>query len=83
MVNQAQIDRLTDELEDLRREVMRDGVQMADRVERVLNDARRLHDEAVGTAFEPALQSVENLLGCLQRGIAAQGDLNTKLRRAG
>lgn len=83
MVNQQEVDRLTDELTDLRSAVIRDNPQMADRVNRVLRDARRLHQESHGTAFEPALRSVENLLGCVQRGLTAQDKLNTKLRHAG
>jgi len=82
MVNQQEVDRLTDELTDLRSTVIRDGQQMADRVNRVLRDARRLHQESHGTAFEPALRSVENLLGCVQRGLTAQDKLNVKLRQA-
>lgn len=83
MVDQQQVDRLTEELKDLRGAVVRDGRHMADRVARVLRDARRLHQESQGTDFEPALRSVENLLGCVQRGLAAQGNLNTNLRQAG
>ena len=83
MVNQQQVDRLTHELEDLRGAVVRDGQHMADRVARVLREARALHQESHGTDFEPALRSIENLLGCVQRGIAAQGSLNRQLRQAG
>ena len=83
MVNQQQVDRLTHELEDLRGAVVRDCQQMADRVDRLLRDARRLHQESHGTAFEPALRSVENLLGCVQRGIASQSAINEQLRQAG
>lgn len=83
MVNQQEVDRLTDELKDLRGAVVRDGQKMTDRVNRVLRDARRLHQESHGTAFEPALRSVENLLGCVQRGLTAQDNLNAKLRQAG
>ncbi|MEM8738516.1 MAG: hypothetical protein AAGG38_08580 [Planctomycetota bacterium] len=83
MVNQQQVDRLTEELKNLRGQVVRDGEKIVDRVDRVLVDARRLHHEAAGTAFEPALRSVENLLTCVQRGITAQGQLKGQLRRAG
>ncbi|MEM9883447.1 MAG: hypothetical protein AAF800_11065 [Planctomycetota bacterium] len=79
MVNQQDVDRLTDELTSLRGAVVRDGRQMADRVDRVLREARRLHDASHGSDFEPALRSVENLLGCMRRGLAARDEL----RRAG
>ncbi|MBB6430633.1 hypothetical protein [Algisphaera agarilytica] len=79
MVNQQQVDRLTEELEDLRGAVVRDGQQMSDRVEKLLREARELHQESHGTAFEPALRSVENLLGCVQRGLLAK----SSLRKAG
>ncbi len=82
MVNQQEVDRLTDELKDLRGAVIRDGQKMADRVNRVLREARRLHQESHGTAFEPALRSVENLLGCVQRGLTSQDKLNAKFRQA-
>ncbi|MEM1108042.1 MAG: hypothetical protein AAGH99_05045 [Planctomycetota bacterium] len=83
MVNQQEVDRLTEELEDLRGAVVRDGQHMADRVERVLKEARRLHQESHGTDFEPALRSVENLLCCVQRGLSSQSSLNQQLRHAG
>ncbi|MEM6458871.1 MAG: hypothetical protein AAF710_05710 [Planctomycetota bacterium] len=79
MVNQQDVDRLTDELTTLRGAVVRDGRQMTDRVDRVLREARRLHDESHGSDFEPALRSIENLLGCMRRGLAAQD----QLRQAG
>lgn len=82
MVTQQAVDRLTDELTSLRGSVVRQAPIMSERVERVLRDARKLHDESHGTAFEPALRSVENLLGCVQRGLAAQNELNAK-RKAG
>lgn len=83
MVNQHDVDRLTDELKDLRGAVIRNGQHMADRVDRVLRDARRLHQESHGTPFEPALRSVENLLGCVQRGLLVQSHLSHKLQHAG
>lgn len=83
MVNAQEVTRLTDELQRLRGAVVRDGQQMADRVDRVLRDARRLHEEARGTVYEPALRSVENLLGCVQRGLAAGAEDHARLRPAG
>lgn len=82
MVNQNDVDRLQEELQDLRGAVVRNERQMNERVDTVLNKARRLHDESIGTNFEPALRSVENLLGCLKRGLSAQQSLNGSLRQA-
>lgn len=82
MVNQHDVDRLQEELQSLRGAVVRNERQMAERVDTVLSKARRLHDESIGTDFEPALQSVENLLGCLQRGLMAQSGLRRSMRKA-
>lgn len=82
MVTQQAVDRLTNELTSLRGSVVRQNQLMSERVERVLRDARKLHDESHGTTYEPALRSVENLLGCVQRGLAAQNEVNAK-RKAG
>ncbi|MEM7625597.1 MAG: hypothetical protein AAF333_08215 [Planctomycetota bacterium] len=83
MVNPQEVTRLTEELQSLRGTVVRDSQIMAERVERVLRDARRLHEESIGTDYEPAMASVENLLGCVKRGLAAKGELNVRLRHAG
>ena len=44
--------------------------------------ARRVARLAKGTAFEPALRSVENLLSCVERGLSAQRELNSTVRKA-
>lgn len=83
MVNPQEVTRLTEELQSLRGTVVRNGRLMSERVERVLKDARRLHEESIGTDYEPALASVENLLDCVKRGLEAKDQLTTRLRHAG
>ena len=81
MVNPLELDALTEELQRLRAAVVRDDRHMADRLRRAQREARRLGALARGTAQEAALQSVENLLHCLQRGLTPPHRL-PPLRRA-
>ena len=82
MVSQQEVDQLTQELQSLRGAVIRGGSQRAERLSRIQKEAHRLHEEAKGTAFEPALRSVENLLSCVERGLSAQRELNSTVRKA-
>ena len=83
MVNQEDVDRLTQQLQGLRGAIVRNDAKMADRVDNVIREAHRLHEDSIGTDFEDALGSVENLLRCMKRGLAARSDLNRSLRHAG
>lgn len=86
MVNPLELTALTDELQRLRATLVRHDRHMVDRLQKAQREARRLHDQACGTADEPALRSVENLLGCLERGLLAKDPLpnpTSRFRRAG
>jgi len=82
MVNQQEVDRLQDKLQSLRGAVVRNDPHMPERIDTIMKEAQRLHRESAGTAFEPALQSVEDLLNCLKRGLAAKQNLVQRYSQA-
>lgn len=79
-LTQHDVDALQDRLETLRGTVLRSGSDVADRVDDLRRDTNRLLKRAAGTDFEPAMQSVANLLDCLRRGLGAQAELNRSAR---
>jgi hypothetical protein len=83
MVHQQDVTRLTDELQTLRAAVVRNEGSMPDRVRRLQNHTRRLLDEAAGTTHEPALRSIESMLDCVARGMAAKQEMQSRYRAAG
>ncbi len=76
MISQCDVDKLQVRLEDLRGTLCRQGPRLQENVDRLRRDAAQLLDEARGTEFEPAMQSVVDLLDCLRRGLGAQDELN-------
>ncbi len=82
MITQSDVDKLQQRLEDLRGTLNRQGPLLAERVDTLRRDARKLLDESRGTEFEPAMQSVADLLDCLRRGLGAQDELNRSIRVA-
>ncbi|MEM1098293.1 MAG: hypothetical protein AAGH92_05840 [Planctomycetota bacterium] len=79
-LTQHDVDALQERLEDLRGTMVRSDACVADRVDHLRRDTNRLLKRAAGTDFEPAMQSVANLLDCLRRGMNAQAELNRTAR---
>jgi hypothetical protein len=78
----TQVERLQTKLETLRGAMIRNHSGLHEQVDQTQWEAKRLLNEAEGTDFVPALQSICSLLDCLRRGMDAQADLNA-LRTAG
>lgn len=79
MVDQKDVTKLTQDLQSLRGTIVREGTQLDQRVQRLLQD----HEAAAGTDYEPALASVQSLPGCIQRGLEAKDGLPGRLRPTG
>ncbi|MEM7577002.1 MAG: hypothetical protein AAF328_05950 [Planctomycetota bacterium] len=75
-ITQDDVDALQERLETLRGTMLRANSNVAERVDHLRRDTNRLLKRSAGTDFEPAMQSVANLLDCLRRGLGAQADLN-------
>ncbi len=76
MVTQTDVDHLQAELEQLRELVFSDKASVENRVEHVIAKADQMRQDAQGSNFEPAIESVLSLLQCFQSGIKAQAELN-------
>ncbi len=79
-LTQHDVDVLQSRLENLRGTMLRSGSDVADRVDLLRRDTRQMLQRAAGTDFEPAIQSVADLLDCLRRGLGAQAELNESVR---
>ena len=82
MVNQKDVDTMLAEMEHARRVLKNNREAIYPQIQGLVDRAEKLHRESIGGKFEPALNSVHNLLTSMQRGLKAQETLMERSKAA-